>query len=523
MGWFVSRFFRFDRPRILLLVDKQGWVFDYVAHEIKKLFIDKYIIDIRYVRNTPNIDPKDYDLLYVFFWGENSHMKYGFDPHCIIKEVSSYRWMDDPRYGPCTAEEFREKYLRETQSITCTSLRMINLINGYHPSIYHSPNGFDPEQIYYYRNRTGKLTIGWAGNSEDPVKQYKTVLQPACVNRFTLLTAPGNVPRKSMNHFYNKLDVIALCSKHEGQALPIIEAMAAGCFPVCSNVGIVPEFINSGENGIVVEEATMEAFADAFDWCEKNLDKVREAGKINACLMLAERPWNKLRSHYEIIFSEALHIARKPRWRNDDLTCDCPFDYFKKFCNIFWKYGYTQIHGVTLFGKTIARNWGSGKPSQYEGELEISSLSNNRILELSEPYRFDNRADLIEFLNNSPDEIALHGLYHVNYSEMPPHEQRQHISEGLVLLKKIFPQKTVRYFIPPFNKVNDSLYQVCHEFSLTVSADEGIHLESVLDNLQFIDKSCYRYHHHRFYPDSTFDYYMLDLDKLEKIFSFNLQ
>ncbi len=187
------------RPRVLLLADKPGWVFDYVAGELKKLLKDEYYFDVKYVRKAPHLKANNYDLVYIFFWGETFHLKTRFDPHCIIKEVSSYRWIDDPRYGPCTPDEFRDKFLRETQAITCTSLGMIELLKETHDRIYHAPNGINPKQIHYQQPRRGKMKIGWAGNSEDPVKQQHILTAPECMAGFDFVTAPGTVPRHKLS------------------------------------------------------------------------------------------------------------------------------------------------------------------------------------------------------------------------------------------------------------------------------------------------------------------------------------
>lgn len=516
--WPFTSFRWGNKPRILLLVDRPGWVFDFIASAIRSLLKERFRIDIAYVRKAPKIDPREYDLLYVFFWGETYHLQFGFDPHCIIKEISSYRWLDDPRYGPCTPEEFRQKALRETQAVTCTSLGMVEAIGKTHPVVFHAPNGFDPKRFYDKGMRSGPMTVGWAGNMADPVKRYHSLLVPACEGHYTLLTAGGDLAWRKMNDFYNRVDVFALTSLHEGQSLPVIEAMAAGCFPVCTNVGVVPELVRSGDNGIIVDEPTIEGFRKAFEWCAKNIERVRVAGRANAQRMHSERRWDRLAGHFETIFTKVLAMACQPRFRNDDVSCDCPLDRFSEFCQVFWRHGYTQIHGVTPFGRTIAIDWGGSAPSEYEGEPEILELTNAKIQELSIPHRIQDRSDLIQFLNQSPDEIALHGLYHVDYSVMSADEQRKHILEGLELLKTLFPLKTVRYFIPPYNRVNESLFAVCREFSLTVSAAEDS-LEAKLNNLLIKPGCWYRYHHHRFYSDSTFTYYKLSVEALDAAFT----
>lgn len=126
------------------------------------------------------------------------------------------------------------------------------------------------------------MIVGWAGYGPDSGKGFKDILEPACRDRYAFKAALGNVPRSGMNDFYNSLDVIAIASVHEGQPMPLIEGMAAGCFPITVDVGIVPEVIRHKENGYIVEGRTIEGFRRAFRWCEHNLDYVRAAAEQNS-------------------------------------------------------------------------------------------------------------------------------------------------------------------------------------------------------------------------------------------------
>src|SRR5947209_1303603 len=83
---------RSGKPRILLLVDRPDWAFDHSARQIAALLASHYDFDVRYVRQTPHLNPYDYDLIYVFFWGETYYRKFRFDPCRVIKELSSHRW-----------------------------------------------------------------------------------------------------------------------------------------------------------------------------------------------------------------------------------------------------------------------------------------------------------------------------------------------------------------------------------------------------------------------------------------------
>src|SRR5262249_13787427 len=117
--------------------------------------------------------------------------------------------------------------------------------------------------------------------------------------------------------------------------------------------------------------------------------------------------------------------------------------------------------------------------------------------------------------NSSPDEVALHGLYHTDYSTMSAEEQERDIAEGLALMHRLFPYKPVRYFIAPFNRTNASTYEVAARYGLTVLAADGVHLEEQLDQLEIQPRMWYRYHHHRFYPESKFSHFKLSIQKLD--------
>ncbi|QXE92331.1 polysaccharide pyruvyl transferase family protein [Geomonas subterranea] len=501
------------KPRILMLVDVKGWAFDISARKLARALGDRFEFDIRYVKEQPSLDPSRYDLLYVFFWGETWHQQFGFAPERTIKEVSSHRW-EDPLYGSCTPEEMVSSYLGDAGTVICTSLRLTDLVKPFHPRVRHTPNGFSHVLFHRDRERTGPLTIGWAGNVNDEVKGYRDILEPACRDRFRLLAAGGALSHGRMNRFYNKLDVLAVCSRHEGEPLPLLEAMAAGCFPVCTDVGIVPELVQHGVNGLIVSERTPEAFAEAFAWCEANLDRVREAGRENARLLRRERNWEVCASSFGRVFDEVYEEVSRPRFRNDDVSWDTSLPEFRRFCGVFHKHGLRQVHGVTLRGCTNTMYRHGDTPVEYEGYDTVANLENGVIRTLSTG-RFEERRDLIDYLNTIPDEIALHGLYHTDYSRMTAEEQREDIEAGLLILRRLFPEKRIAFFIAPFNRTNDATFEVCREFGLQVLSADGVHLESVLPALELERETWYRYHHHRFYPESVFSYYDLSVELLD--------
>ena len=217
--------------------------------------------------------------------------------------------------------------------------------------------------------------------------------------------------------------------------------------------------------------------------------------------------------------AEALTVPDRPLFRNDDVCWDTPLEEFSAFCQIFWSFGFRQLHGVTLHGKImIVKGQGGDSSGPYDGYPDLCYLSNEAIRDLSVPYPVAARNDLLAFLANSPDEIALHGLYHSDYGKMTVEEQNREIREGVRQLTKLFPGKEIHYFIAPFNRTNDATHAVCRELGLELLAAQGVHLEAELSRLRLRNGVWYRYHHHRFYSESNFSYYTLSLKLLEDAF-----
>ena len=510
------------KPRICLLVDRPGWAFDVSAKNIKRQLSDVFAFDIKYVVDRPRLDPADYDLLYVFFWGERYHLMAGFPPDRVIKEVSSHRWQDDPAFGPCSAVEFADLYLRDCSTVFCTSRRLAALVSPAFDRVFHTPNGIDVTRFSAGSNGpNGPLVFGWAGNAKDTVKGFHDIVVPACGDRFPLHAATGDLDHRRMAEFYRNIDVFVVASRHEGEPLTLIEAMASGCFPVCVDVGIVPELIEHGVTGYVVTERTPEAFIEAFVWCETNVEVVRMAAARNAERMKRERSWEICAQFFKRALLDALAFRDRPRFRNDDVSCDTNLENLKKFCAIFHKYGHTQIHCITLRGLTNALYETDGTPVEYDGYDTVARLDNATIRRLSEEYDIDGRYDLIDYINKIPDEIALHGLYHEDYSKMSLVEQCDAIEAGLQALHRLFPAKNVRYFVPPFNRTNNFTIEAARQHGLDVVAAEGVHLEAELGTVMIESGQWYRYHHHRFYPESKFSCYALSFDRLDQALARN--
>lgn len=151
----------------------------------------------------------------------------------------------------------------------------------------------------------GKFTIGYLGRMNSMEKNVKCLIDAFRIvkdnidNSVLNLAGPGfdsqknNIIKSGLkigkdvieigsfkNHnskqvrWYSKLDVFASASLIEGFGLPFIEAQACGTPVVCFNRTSMPEVVKQNKTGLLVDEITPEALANALiDSYNKNLKK----------------------------------------------------------------------------------------------------------------------------------------------------------------------------------------------------------------------------------------------------------
>jgi glycosyltransferase involved in cell wall biosynthesis len=304
-----------QKPRICILVDRPEWAYHHSARHIAQQLVNEFDIILRYAVNYPQLSLTDFDLIQICFWEECRYQLIGLDRQRIIKMVSSHRWQEKSAHGPCSTDEFARRYLMNCDTVICTSPRLATLIEKVFPRVFYTPNGVDVSHFKPGEKRSGPdLIFGWAGNAKDELKGFKDIVEPACGGQFTLATATGGLTHTEMADFYRRTDVFIVASRNEGEPLTLIEAMASGCFPVCVDVGIVPDLIKHGQNGYIVPQRTVEAFQAAFQWCVDHYDKVRAAGWANADLIARERSWSICAESFARVYRDTLaRAARLPK------------------------------------------------------------------------------------------------------------------------------------------------------------------------------------------------------------------
>lgn len=104
------------------------------------------------------------------------------------------------------------------------------------------------------------------------------------------VTFTGRVEEQEIPRYYASAELFVLPSVWEGHPLTLLEAWAASCPVIASDVEGIAEFVDHGETGYLVEAKNPKALADAIRYALENPEEARAWGQ--AARQLAEEKFS---------------------------------------------------------------------------------------------------------------------------------------------------------------------------------------------------------------------------------------
>jgi glycosyltransferase involved in cell wall biosynthesis len=264
-----------NRPKILFIVDVYGWAWYLKSLHIKNFLSDEFDIDIIWVLGKGAIKtiPTIYD----------AYLTYGYS---YIDKLSNI-----PRNKKSTgvtahrpksqiiSQMKKAKYVHANSVLLHNELIMWGL-----EKVYYLPNGVN-EKLFTPLNPipvNDELVIGHVGKLS-PQKGQKEYIIPAIKKSKVKQLLHFNkyvdaIPHHKMVNIHNSYDVFICASKEDGTPNGALEAAACGR-PILSNrIGNMPEFIEDGVNGFLIEK-TVKSYVEKIEWFRSHKEEMREMGK----------------------------------------------------------------------------------------------------------------------------------------------------------------------------------------------------------------------------------------------------
>lgn len=146
------------------------------------------------------------------------------------------------------------------------------------------------------------LVIGGKGSEEKYLRELATQLG---IEGHVLFT--GYIPDEKLPQYFAMADIFVFHSTYETFGLVLAQAMAAGKPIVSVKSTAIPEVVENGTNGILVEPLNAEAFAEAVLILAADPELRHKMGWNGRERAVQKFDWDQIASQYETVLTQATH------------------------------------------------------------------------------------------------------------------------------------------------------------------------------------------------------------------------
>ncbi len=227
---------------------------------LQKLFPDITFDPIVANRKFKN-KAKDYDIIY--------YCSHGLFSKCPVKHksicasITSHKSIDN-------ANDTRN-ILRRIHRVSTNNKYLYKYFKA--KNVFYIPNGVDTDKFSPVENKLydpDNIRLGWVGNRDRATKNFSIVRKLSKMSEFrfsiiaTLKSKPFKKNKDQMLLFYESIDFLLVTSSTEGTPNPALEAASCGVPIIATSVGNMPDLINDGSNGFIVERPRFHMFKNVL-------------------------------------------------------------------------------------------------------------------------------------------------------------------------------------------------------------------------------------------------------------------
>ena len=294
------------KHKILLLPDISNWAWGIKSKYIQKYLSDEFDVDVVHLDEGQKVPKdKDYSIYMTFTVSHLYHVRM-FPINKLIGGATShacYRRMVNTKdlRDRCAALHFNSMFLYKEA-----------LHNNNHDKnkIYYCPNGVDCNLFKPTYKKLGKdLVVGFVGKTNS-TKGFNEYIKPAAESCSNTILKPCTASWKTarsidkMPQYYNEIDVYICASINEGTPNPCLEAAACGKTIISTRVGNMPEFIDNGINGYLIDRK-IDRIRDRINYFNRNRSKLirmQEAARKTA----EQWDWKIQAENYRKMFRDVI-------------------------------------------------------------------------------------------------------------------------------------------------------------------------------------------------------------------------
>ena len=300
------------RPRVVILADVRTWAWARKAKALHHHLAGRFDMEILYSSEPsagPIIAARQYDLLHTFEVNQAAGLPPGIH---FVTGITAHVWPTwEKRYGEGIVRNWTSRARGVHANSILLQEEMERLLGG---SVWYVPNGVDEQFFRRLRpRRPQRLTVGFVGK-DNPRKGFD-LIEAACKRAGVDLVpvrrqSQNALSAQAMLDYYQDLHVLAVASDMDGTPNPALEAAACECAVVSNAIGNMPEFLEHGVNGVLVER-TVESLAGALrDLAARPLTEVEEMGRAARRTIEQAWTWRQMAENYAAMWTACISGVR---------------------------------------------------------------------------------------------------------------------------------------------------------------------------------------------------------------------
>ena len=134
-----------------------------------------------------------------------------------------------------------------------------------------------------------------------PKEQNRFYTLVAKYNLSDKITITGHIPGQDVLRYLRSMDIFAFTSLHDGCPNTVLEAMLAGIPIVATRAGAVPELIEDGKHGLLVQPGSATELCEAMlRMLDTNADKQQYGKQAQERVLTKFAPQRELAAYWEV-------------------------------------------------------------------------------------------------------------------------------------------------------------------------------------------------------------------------------
>ena len=286
---------------------RRFWATTYIHKQIQRL-IAAYVADKHYVFSFQI--QSDYDVacpgLPHFIYADTTNLANLYTPGYSQDKLYSADWreLEKETYHNASLTFVRSSHIRRSllEQYSVASEKIVLAYSGYNAEV----RNLDLDHKDYTKQNILFVGVAWERKGgPELLKAFEKVLakfpqatltivgcNPKINVRNVLVT--GRLPLEKVAGYYRQASIFCLPTRLEPFGVVFIEAMAYGLPLVAPRAGAVPDFVQDGRNGYLVESGDIDGLAEALARLLENPERCRTFGKAGCALVQERYNWEKV-------------------------------------------------------------------------------------------------------------------------------------------------------------------------------------------------------------------------------------